>query len=80
MNKKFLSFFIALSISTITFGEINLYGPGGPHTALIEVAKKYKEKTGKDVKVNFGSQRILNDKAKKMQIFYLELLNNQLLQ
>lgn len=65
MNKKLLSSFIALSISTITFGEINLYGPGGPHTALIEVAKKYKEKTGKDVKVNFGPQGTWNDKAKK---------------
>lgn len=64
MNKKILSAMFLFGMSTIGLGEINLYGPGGPHTALIEVANKYKEKTGKDVKVNFGPQATWNEKAK----------------
>lgn len=64
MDKKILLSLAMLSMSTLALSEINLYGPGGPHTALIEVTKKYKEKTGKDVKVNFGPQSSWNEKAK----------------
>lgn len=64
MHKKILSSIFLFSISTIGLGAINLYGPGGPHTALIEVANEYKQKTGKDVKVNFGPQGTWNQKAK----------------
>lgn len=64
MNVKILSILITLKMATLAFGEINLYGPGGPHTALTEVAKEYKERTGIDVKVNFGPQGTWNDKAK----------------
>ncbi len=63
MIKKLL---LSLSIiSSIAFADVNLYGPGGPHTALIEIAKKYTEKTGVKVNVNFGPQATWNDKAKK---------------
>lgn len=64
MIKKILSVTFLFSSSVVALGEINLYGPGGPHTALIEVANIYKEKTGKDVKINFGPQGTWNEKAK----------------
>lgn len=47
-----------------SYNQVIMYGPGGPHTALIEVAKAYKAKTGKEVIVNFGPQGTWNDKAK----------------
>lgn len=37
-------------------GVVNLYGAGGPHTALIRVAKAFTKKTGVPVKVNFGPE------------------------
>ncbi|WP_252177510.1 substrate-binding domain-containing protein [Endozoicomonas sp. 4G] len=37
-------------------GVIRLYGPGGPHTALIKVAEAYEKKTGKKVEVIFGPE------------------------
>jgi len=37
-------------------GIVNLYGAGGPHTALIRVADAFTKKTGKKVKVNFGPE------------------------
>ena len=43
--------------------EVNLYGPGGPHTALKEVAKVYEQKTGVKVNVNFGPQKTWQEKA-----------------
>lgn len=62
-NKMLLTLFM-IGINTLALSQINLYGPGGPHTALLEVAKEYKELTGKDVKINFGPQGTWNDKAK----------------
>lgn len=59
----FLTLFVMFSFSL--YAEINMYGPGGPHTALIEMGKKYEEKTGVKVNVNFGPQATWNDKAKK---------------
>lgn len=64
MNKKILFVLSMICINTLALSEINLYGPGGPHTALLEIAKEYKEKTGADVIVNFGPQASWNDKAK----------------
>jgi len=37
-------------------GVVNLYGAGGPHTALIRVGKVFTKKTGIPVKVNFGPE------------------------
>lgn len=64
MNKKILFCLSMIYMNTLALSEINLYGPGGPHTALVEIAKEYKEKTGEEVKVNFGPQKSWNDKAK----------------
>ncbi len=61
--KKLISLFMFLTLATLSLSEVNLYGPGGPHTALIEISKLYKEKTGKDVKINFGPQGTWNDKV-----------------
>ena len=47
-----------------SYAQVNMYGPGGPHTALLEVAKAYKTKTDKEVIVNFGPQGTWNEKAK----------------
>ena len=63
MIKKLL--FLLSILSSIAFADVNLYGPGGPHTALLEIAKKYTEKTGVKVNVTFGPQATWNDKAKK---------------
>lgn len=46
-------------------GVINLYGAGGPHTALIGVGKVFTEKTGIPVKVNFGPEHKWTSGAKK---------------
>jgi accessory colonization factor AcfC len=47
------------------YAQVNMYGPGGPHTALREVVKAYKTKTNKEIIVNFGPQGTWNEKAKK---------------
>ena len=65
MLKKFLVVGTILTTSLIALADINLYGPGGPHTALVKVAEKYKEKTGVNVNVNFGPQGTWNEKAKE---------------
>lgn len=65
MIKKFLLTGVLLTSSITALADINLYGPGGPHTALLKVAEKYKEKTGINVNVNFGPQGTWNDKAKE---------------
>lgn len=65
MLKKFFLMGAILTVSLTSFADINLYGPGGPHTALEKVAKKYEEKTGIKVNVNFGPQKSWNEKAKQ---------------
>ncbi|MCW1361054.1 AcfC family glycoprotein adhesin PEB3 [Campylobacter sp. US33a] len=64
--KKIVKLFsiCALTLS-IANADINLYGPGGPHTALKDVANKYAEKTGVKVNVNFGPQATWMEKAKE---------------
>ncbi|MBF7049326.1 substrate-binding domain-containing protein [Campylobacter volucris] len=64
--KKILSLFGACAVfASISFADINMYGPGGPHFALKEVAKAYEDKTGVKVNVNFGPQATWFEKAKK---------------
>ncbi|OCX42661.1 accessory colonization factor AcfC [Campylobacter ornithocola] len=64
--KKILSLFSACVIFvSLANADINLYGPGGPHTALKDVASKYSEKTGVKINVNFGPQATWFEKAKK---------------
>lgn len=65
MNSKISFILFMISVNTLTLSQVNIYGPGGPHTALIETAEQYKEKTGKDVKINFGPQSTWNDMANK---------------
>ena len=45
--------------------DVNLYGPGGPHTALIKVGQSFEAATGIKVNVHFGPQASWNDNAKK---------------
>lgn len=52
-----------LAVASKAYSQIKLYGPGGPHVPLIEVAKKYKEITGVEVIVNYGPQSTWNEKA-----------------
>lgn len=61
--KKFL--YLNLIFLGLLNAEINLYGPGGPHTALKEIAKLYEEKTGTKVNVTFGPQRTWQEKAQE---------------
>ncbi|QWU80674.1 extracellular solute-binding protein [Campylobacter novaezeelandiae] len=63
--KKIISLFGAIALAlSVANADINLYGPGGPHTALKDVGTKYTEKTGVKVNVNFGPQATWFEKAK----------------
>lgn len=72
-NGRFLIF-----LSSAAYADINLYGPGGPHTALLDAAKLYAEKTGIIVNVHYGPQNKWNEDAQKMQISCLAHQNNLL--
>ena len=52
-------------LSSAAYADINLYGPGGPHTALLYAAKLYAEKTGVTVNIHYGPQHKWNEDAKK---------------
>ncbi|ENC4200711.1 TPA: accessory colonization factor AcfC, partial [Campylobacter jejuni] len=53
--KKIITLFGACALAfSMANADVNLYGPGGPHTALKDIANKYSEKTGVKVNVNFG--------------------------
>lgn len=65
-------------LSSAAYADINLYGPGGPHTALLDAAKLYAKKTGVIVNVHYGPQNKWNEDAKKMQISCLAHQNNLL--
>lgn len=54
---------LALLFSGTLFADINVYGPGGPHTALQEIAKEFEAKTGNKVNIIFGPQSTWRDKA-----------------
>lgn len=56
---------LLLTTSFSVFADINLYGPGGPHTALQDAAKAYEQKEGVKVNVHFGPQAKWNEQAKK---------------
>ena len=38
-------------------GVVHLYGPGGPHTALIKAAASFEKKTGQRVEVIYGPEK-----------------------
>ncbi|MEG0007339.1 MAG: substrate-binding domain-containing protein [Aeromonas sp.] len=54
-----------LFTSFSALADVNLYGPGGPHTALIKAGETFQAETGIKVNVHFGPQAIWNDKAKE---------------
>ncbi len=62
--KKIILSVLLLVLPLSTYAAITLYGPGGPHTALEEVAKLYTQQTGIEVKVKFGPQSTWNEQAK----------------
>lgn len=64
MKKTLVSLLVMLS-STAAYADINLYGPGGPHTALQEAASLYTQKTGVKVNVHYGPQAKWNEQAHK---------------
>ncbi len=66
-------------LSSAAYADINLYGLGGPHTALLDAAKLYAEKTGVTVNIHYGPQHKWNEDAKKKAVFYLVHQNNLLL-
>lgn len=77
--KKIITLFGACALAfSIANADVNLYGPGGPHTALKDIANKYSEKTGVKVNVNLALKRLGLKRLKKMQIFYLALQINRL--
>lgn len=63
MRLKTIALCVLLTITSKTYAQINLYGPGGPHVPLLEAAQKYKELTGVDVIVNYGPQGTWNERA-----------------
>ena len=63
MKKKLISTFIFLS--STAYADIHLYGPGGPHTALLDAARLYSEKTGVTVNIHYGPQHKWNEEARK---------------
>ncbi|EHM5975261.1 substrate-binding domain-containing protein [Escherichia coli] len=52
-------------LSSAAYADINLYGPGGPHTALLDAARLYTKKTGVTVNVHYGPQKKWNEDARK---------------
>ena len=62
---KNILFIFCVFLFSCAYADINMYGPGGPHFALKEVASKYKEKTGININVNFGPQATWFEKAKQ---------------
>lgn len=56
---------LLFAVSSAACADINLYGPGGPHTALQEAAALYTQKTGVPVTVHYGPQAKWNDEARK---------------
>ncbi len=56
---------LLFAVSSAACADINLYGPGGPHTALQEAAALYTQKTGVPIKVHYGPQAKWNDEARK---------------
>ncbi len=54
--KNMLTGFL-IFMSSAAYADINLYGPGGPHTALLDAAKLYTKKTGVTVNVHYGPQK-----------------------
>ncbi|MCU6161718.1 substrate-binding domain-containing protein [Enterobacter bugandensis] len=63
MNKTFTALLLMISVSASA--DVNLYGPGGPHTALLDAAAVYKQKTGVQVNVHYGPQGKWNEDASK---------------
>lgn len=63
MKKSLVTFLFVLS--STAYADINLYGPGGPHTALQEAASLYTQKTGVKVNVHYGPQAKWNEQARK---------------
>ncbi|HAH7687536.1 TPA: solute-binding protein [Escherichia coli] len=63
MKNKLTGFLIFLS--SAAYADINLYGPGGPHTALLEAARLYTEKKGVVVNVHYGPQNKWNEDARQ---------------
>lgn len=64
MKKLVITLLLAASSALASYSQIHIYGPGGPHTALIEAATAYKAATGHEVVVHFGPQSTWNEEAK----------------
>lgn len=62
--KKILATLL-FTVSSAACADINLYGPGGPHTALQDAAALYTLKTGVPVTVHYGPQAKWNEEARK---------------
>lgn len=60
---KFVIFCTLVFSASNSYSQINLYGPGGPHVPLIELADQYKKISDVDVVVNYGPQNSWNEKA-----------------
>lgn len=79
MNYILSVLLLALSVSNMHTQEvINVYGPGGPHVALIEAAELFKEQTGVTVNINFGPQATWQDKALKNADILYSASDNQM--
>lgn len=65
MLKKYMFILSFILGANLSYSDINLYGPGGPHKALEDVSRKFKEDTGITVNVNFGPQKTWNDKVEE---------------
>lgn len=62
--KKILAALMFITSASV-YADVNLYGPGGPHTALLDAAALYKQRTGVQINVNFGPQAKWNEEASK---------------
>ncbi|MCU7354674.1 AcfC family adhesin Paa [Escherichia albertii] len=56
---------VLIFLSSAAYADINLYGPGGPHTALLDAANLYARKTGVTVNVHYGPQKKWNEEARQ---------------
>ena len=62
---NFIFMLLIIMTSSVSFADINIYGPGGPNTALSPAIKLFTEKTGIQVHLVYGPEAKWIEQAKQ---------------
>lgn len=65
ISKFFINILIGFFVFLNAFGEINIYGPGGPHGAFLKASEEFTKQTGITVNLNYGPDKTWLEKAMK---------------